>query len=196
MIQSPLYSPLIYRFLPVGILYWAAAFCTGTPFFMALKAWFKSFWLHEVVTALKGWASSIPSFLAILYKVWCKKYRLAVSIEWKKNQDFRIHEITKFVFTNNLWATQHRVSRINKFCIITTLLIISQSEQKVHSQASRSCQLIFRSKLYIPSTLNIALLVAHTFECVCSKINHGLNHGLFILLLKLINCPIHWIVYK
>ena len=38
--------------------------------------------------------------------------------------------------------------------------------------------------------------VAHTFECVCSKINHGLNHGLFILLLKLINCPIHWIVYK
>ena len=36
--------------------------------------------------------------------------------------------------------------------------------------------------------------VAHTFECVCSKINHGLNHGLFTLLLKLINCPIHWIV--
>ena len=33
--------------------------------------------------------------------------------------------------------------------------------------------------------------VAHTFECVCSKINHGLNHGLFISLLKLINCPIH-----
>ena len=24
--------------------------------------------------------------------------------------------------------------------------------------------------------------VAHTFECVCSKINHGLNHGLFISL--------------
>ena len=33
--------------------------------------------------------------------------------------------------------------------------------------------------------------VAHTIECVCSKINHGLNHGLFISLLKLINCPIH-----
>ena len=33
--------------------------------------------------------------------------------------------------------------------------------------------------------------VAHTFECVCSKINHGLNHGLFISLLKLILCPIH-----
>ena len=43
-------------------------------------------------------------------------------------------------------------------------------------------------KLYIPSTLNI---VAHTIECVCSKINHGLNHGLFISLLKLIICPIH-----
>ena len=33
--------------------------------------------------------------------------------------------------------------------------------------------------------------VAHTIEYVCSKINHGLNHGLFISLLKLINCPIH-----
>ena len=64
----------------------------------------------------------------------------------KKNLYLWIHEITKFVFKNNLWATQHRVSRINKFCIITTLLIISQSEQKVHSQASRSCQLIFRCK--------------------------------------------------
>ena len=33
--------------------------------------------------------------------------------------------------------------------------------------------------------------VAHTLKCVCSKINHGLNHGLFISLLKLILCPIH-----
>ena len=31
--------------------------------------------------------------------------------------------------------------------------------------------------------------VAHTIDCVCSKINHGLNHGLFISLLKLILCP-------
>ena len=28
--------------------------------------------------------------------------------------------------------------------------------------------------------------VAHTFECVCSKINHGLNHWLFISLFKVI----------
>ena len=34
--------------------------------------------------------------------------------------------------------------------------------------------------------------VAHTFECVCSKmLNHGLNHGFFLLLLKLISSPIH-----
>ena len=38
--------------------------------------------------------------------------------------------------------------------------------------------------------------VAHTFECVCSKmLNHGLNHGFFLSLFKLISCPIHWIVY-
>ena len=38
--------------------------------------------------------------------------------------------------------------------------------------------------------------VAHTIDCVCSKmLNHGLNHGLFLSLFKLISCPIHWIVY-
>ena len=38
--------------------------------------------------------------------------------------------------------------------------------------------------------------VAHTIDCVCSKmLNHGLNHGLFLSLFKLIPCPIHWIVY-
>ena len=37
--------------------------------------------------------------------------------------------------------------------------------------------------------------VAHTMDCVCSKMfNHGLNHGLFLSLFKLISCPIHWIV--
>ena len=37
--------------------------------------------------------------------------------------------------------------------------------------------------------------VAHTFECVCSKrLNNGLNHGFFLLLFKLISCPIHWIL--
>ena len=42
-------------------------------------------------------------------------------------------------------------------------------------------------KLYIPSTLNIDLILWHTQL----MLNHGLNHGLFILLLKLITCPIH-----
>ena len=38
--------------------------------------------------------------------------------------------------------------------------------------------------------------VAHTIDCVCSKmLNHGSNHGLFLSLFKLIPCPIHWIVY-
>ena len=38
--------------------------------------------------------------------------------------------------------------------------------------------------------------VAYTIDCVCSKmLNHGLNHGLFLSLLKLIPCHIHSIVY-
>ena len=31
--------------------------------------------------------------------------------------------------------------------------------------------------------------------CVQKMLNHGLNHGLFLSLFKLIPCPIHWIVY-
>ena len=38
--------------------------------------------------------------------------------------------------------------------------------------------------------------VAHTIDFVCSKMwNHGLNHGLFLSLFKLIPCPIHWIAH-
>ena len=45
-----------------------------------------------------------------------------------------------------------------------------------------------QTKLYIPSTLNIDLILWH---CVCSKM---LNLRLFLSLFKLIPCPIHWIV--
>ena len=38
--------------------------------------------------------------------------------------------------------------------------------------------------------------VAHTIDCVCSKMfNHGLNHRLFLSLFKLIPCPKHWKVH-
>ena len=40
------------------------------------------------------------------------------------------------------------------------------------------------SKLYIPST----------WLCMQKMLNHGLNHGFFLLLFKLISCPIHWIL--
>ena len=66
-----------------------------------------------------------------------------------------------------------------------------------NSRSSTSSHVILHTKLYIPSTLNIDLYtVAHTIDCVCSKmLNHGLNHGFFLSLFKLIPCPIHWIVY-
>ena len=35
----------------------------------------------------------------------------------------------------------------------------------------------------------------YIINCVCIKmLNHGLNHGFFLLLFKLKPCPIHWIV--
>ena len=39
--------------------------------------------------------------------------------------------------------------------------------------------------------------VASTIDCGCSKmLNHGLNHGFFLSLFKLIPCHIHWILYE
>ena len=40
-------------------------------------------------------------------------------------------------------------------------------------------------------TLNIDLILWHTQL----MLNHGLNHGLFLSLFKLIPCPIRWILY-
>ena len=51
--------------------------------------------------------------------------------------------------------------------------------------------------IYPKYSKNWPYTVAHTIDCVCSKmLNHGLNHGLFLSLFKLIPCPIHWVVYS
>ena len=49
------------------------------------------------------------------------------------------------------------------------------------------------AELYIPSTLNIDLILWHT-QLIVSAVN-GLNHGLFLSLFKVTPSPIHWIVY-
>ena len=55
----------------------------------------------------------------------------------------------------------------------------------------------FYSKLYIPSTLNIDLVLWHTQLIVCAEnVDHGLKHGVFLSLFKLISFPIHWIVFE
>ena len=49
--------------------------------------------------------------------------------------------------------------------------------------------------IYTKYSKHCPYTVVHTIDCVCRKINHGLNHGLFISLFKLISCHIHWIGY-
>ena len=49
--------------------------------------------------------------------------------------------------------------------------------------------------IYTKYSKHCPYTVAHTIDCVCSKINHVLNHGLFISLFKLLSCHIHWIGY-
>ena len=52
-----------------------------------------------------------------------------------------------------------------------------------------------RVKLYIPSTLNIDLILWHTQLIVCAENVKSwylyINHGFFLSLFKLIPCPIH-----
>ena len=71
---------------------------------------------------------------------------------------------------------------------------VDEQQRKTAKIMQRTLVLILPTvripKLYIPSTLNIT--VAHTIDCVCSKmLNHGLNHGLFLSLFKRIPCFIH-----
>ena len=49
---------------------------------------------------------------------------------------------------------------------------------------------------YIHQVLQTLTLYSgtHIWMCVHKMLNHGLNHGFFLLLFKLISCPIHWIV--
>ena len=52
----------------------------------------------------------------------------------------------------------------------------------------------FLAMLQIPSTINIEIILWHSQLNVCAVVkmlNHGLNHGLFISLFKLILCHIH-----
>ena len=60
---------------------------------------------------------------------------------------------------------------------------------------TRIANSVKKPKLYIPSTLNIDLICStHKWLCVQKMLNHGLNHGIFLSLFKLISCPIYWIV--
>ena len=69
---------------------------------------------------------------------------------------------------------------------------IRNTLQKFATQTQHDAFQFFASikVIYIPSTLNIDLLLWQT-----QMLNYGLNHVLFLSLFKLIPCPMHWIVY-
>ena len=98
--------------------------------------------------------------------------------------------------------------KVAKERLVCTKLVKSQSEyrntklydacNKSNLQKRNRKQLLASFKVIYPLKYfkHWPYTVAHTIDCVCSKmLNHGLNHGLFLSLFKLIPCPIHWIVY-
>ena len=119
-----------------------------------------------------------------IWKKWNLKIRLVhftdFSSSWKY-QGYKKEKSYKKEF-NTLWHSKlnKAATKIGKSERIPTKTGWINDEAKViYTKYSKHC----------PYT------VAHTIECVCSNINHGLNHGLFISLLKLIFCLIHWIAY-
>ena len=83
-------------------------------------------------------------------------------------------------------------------CGITVyyLFIVSQLARSEFCQKSSWIQP--RVKVVYPKYSKHWLhTVAHTIDCVCSKmLYHGLNLGLSLSVFKLISCHIHWIAYR
>ena len=90
------------------------------------------------------------------------------------------------------WCSTYRGAWAEKICI-DGHVFNEQVSKLVNLRQSVFPHCCLLAKLYIPSTLNIVLILwhIHTIECVCNKINAGLNHGLFISFLKLILCLMH-----
>ena len=92
------------------------------------------------------------------------------------------------------------VNNLHVFLLIFSYLLFAQSTTTyILGEIIRGYWKQNREKMLSMSILKYSkhwpYAVAHTIDCVCSTmLNHGLNHGLFLSLFKLIPCPIHWIV--
>ena len=81
------------------------------------------------------------------------------------------------------------------FTLFVSLLNFWRYKQfvKVQDWKFQYCLLDTTKVIYPKYSKRWQSTVAHTIDCLCSKIlNHGLNHGLFLSSFKLIPCPIHW----
>ena len=77
------------------------------------------------------------------------------------------------------------------FPMYTCGVVVNCSDQQLFLQ-----NLLVQCKVIYPKySKHWPYTVASTVNCGCSKmLNHGLNHGFFLSLFKLIPWPIHWIV--
>ena len=74
-----------------------------------------------------------------------------------------------------------------------TLLIIFLAKKSLQIELNTNRKVMGSTRnIYTKYSKHWSYTVAHTIDCVCSKmLNHGLNHGLFLSLFKLIPSPIH-----
>ena len=83
-----------------------------------------------------------------------------------------------------------------KFCaLILTSWTISRDSVVMCRFRSAVHTELFTTVIYTKYSKHWPYTVAHIINCVCIEmLNHGLNHGFFLLFFKLKPCPIHWIV--
>ena len=115
-----------------------------------------------------------------------------------KHTAAHFHLFIKVTQQKKLWAQKAKDSQV----LTTSSTWVNYSLKSWGLQAckrSYSCNKITTTwikVIYPKYSEHWPFIVAHTIDCVCSKmLNQGLNHGLFLSLFKLIPCPIHWIVY-
>ena len=98
----------------------------------------------------------------------------------------------------NFTSRAHKTKQVNQNNIVQGIalfkVLLRTNYQIKPPPADPSC-FTLSNVVFTKYSKHWPFTVAHTIDCVCSKmLNHGLNHGFFLSLFKLISCPIHWIV--
>ena len=120
---------------------------------------------------------------------WNRKFHLKFfSMRYVEKFPFYTRQGTFLVFATHCTVEEFLQTSAFRHSMVLDFQTSLGMLQKLLTITLSDHNLTLIAKLYIPSTLNIDLILWHTQLIVCAE------NGFFISLFKLISCPIHWIV--